>query len=528
MIQRRRTNIDPVRVVKRASRMDIRYRDRSGQTRTADLFDILAALSADIVASFPALRPHQRQAWHAFLVQAAAMALHRAGTASLPEGAEAWRRLLLALTPDWPDGEAWELVVEDWKKPALLQPPVARPANAAEYRGRIEAPDALDMLVTAKNHDLKAERMRDAADEHWLFALVSLQTQEGFMGAGNFGISRMNGGFGSRTTFGLRPQGTPGAAFRHDVGRLLAGGRDEILARQPALAARDGPGLLWLEPWDGQASRGFAGLDPLYVEVCRRVRLVREDGRLVARTAGSKAARIESKALTGRTGDPWAPVLKDGEKAYTPSAAGFGYRQIARLMNTRITVRPVLASPAPGMPTTGLAIVLSAVVRGQGKTEGFHERHLPVPGFVAALMEQHGDEILYRTGTVTQERADEAGEMGRILRHALLALLRGGRDAVRLDDEAGLRKAASWQATYDGRVEAGFFDDAFWNEVAERDGPHRVPWRGRLRGIARAVLAEAAEAAPRTEVRRIRARAQASSLFERRAGAFVAEVKDAG
>ncbi|GJD53524.1 hypothetical protein OPKNFCMD_6300 [Methylobacterium crusticola] len=508
--------------------MHIRYRDRSNEAKAAGLFDILAALSADAVASFPALRPHQRQAWHAFLVQVAAMALHRAGAVTLPETGEAWRRLLLALTPDWPDGEAWALVVEDWGKPALFQPPVARPANAADYRGRIEAPDALDMLVTAKNHDLKAEQMRDAADDHWLFALVSLQTQEGFMGAGNFGISRMNGGFGSRTTLGLRPQGPPGGAFRHDVGRLLAGGRDRILARQPALAARDGPGLLWLAPWDGQTSRGFSGLDPLYVEVCRRVRLVREDGRLVARTAGSKAARIEAKALTGRTGDPWAPVPNDGEKAYTPTRAGFGYRQVARLMNPKITVRPVLATATPGMAGTGLVFVFSAVVRGQGKTEGFHERYLPVPGFIAPLLEQHGDAILDRIGEVAQERADEAGEMGRILRHALLALMRGGRDGVRLDDEAAQRKAASWQTTYDDRVEAGVFDDAFWNEVAERDGPHRVPWRVRLAGIARAVLDEAAVAAPRTEVRRIRARAQASSLFERRAGAFVAEVKDAG
>ncbi len=56
--------------------MPIRYRDRSSQPRTGNLFDILAALSADAVVAFPALRPHQRQAWHAFLVQVAAMALH--------------------------------------------------------------------------------------------------------------------------------------------------------------------------------------------------------------------------------------------------------------------------------------------------------------------------------------------------------------------------------------------------------------------------------------------------------------------
>ncbi len=31
--------------------------------------DVYAALMADQIESFPALRPHQRHAWHAFLVQ---------------------------------------------------------------------------------------------------------------------------------------------------------------------------------------------------------------------------------------------------------------------------------------------------------------------------------------------------------------------------------------------------------------------------------------------------------------------------
>ncbi len=40
---------------------------------------LFVALAGDQVRDFPALRPHQRHPWHAFLVQLAAMALHRAG-----------------------------------------------------------------------------------------------------------------------------------------------------------------------------------------------------------------------------------------------------------------------------------------------------------------------------------------------------------------------------------------------------------------------------------------------------------------
>lgn len=53
-------------------------------TRKGTLPDVYAALMADEVEAFPALRPHQRHAWHAFLVQLGAMALHRADISEPP------------------------------------------------------------------------------------------------------------------------------------------------------------------------------------------------------------------------------------------------------------------------------------------------------------------------------------------------------------------------------------------------------------------------------------------------------------
>ena len=55
-------------------RMDI----SDGSRLVASLPEVYAALMADEVDAFPALRPHQRHAWHAFLVQLGAMAMHRA------------------------------------------------------------------------------------------------------------------------------------------------------------------------------------------------------------------------------------------------------------------------------------------------------------------------------------------------------------------------------------------------------------------------------------------------------------------
>ena len=47
-----------------------------GDLHHSSLPALLAALAADTVRDFPALRPHQRHPWHAFLSQLAAIALH--------------------------------------------------------------------------------------------------------------------------------------------------------------------------------------------------------------------------------------------------------------------------------------------------------------------------------------------------------------------------------------------------------------------------------------------------------------------
>ena len=79
-------------------------------------------------------------------------------------------------------------------------------------------PDDLDVLVTSKNHDLKQTMALDCAVEDWIFALVNLQTMAGFLGSGNYGIARMNGGFSARVCLGLAPvDGQMGAHLCNDI-----------------------------------------------------------------------------------------------------------------------------------------------------------------------------------------------------------------------------------------------------------------------------------------------------------------------
>ena len=181
------------------------------------------------VRGFPAMRPHQRSAWHMFLVQLGALALWSVGRDTVPEEPADWVAILRRLTPEHTDDAPWRLVVEDPAKPAFLQPP----DPGGLVWSRLATPDALDLLITSRNHDLKQTIARQASPEDWVFALVSLQTSEGFGGRSNYGIARMNGGSSSRPMLGLAPaeEGDtsidPSRWWVRDVRRLLATARED-------------------------------------------------------------------------------------------------------------------------------------------------------------------------------------------------------------------------------------------------------------------------------------------------------------
>ena len=57
----------------------IRTRLDDGATTALSLPEVYEELAADRVQAFPALRPHQRHAWHAFLAQLGVLATRRRG-----------------------------------------------------------------------------------------------------------------------------------------------------------------------------------------------------------------------------------------------------------------------------------------------------------------------------------------------------------------------------------------------------------------------------------------------------------------
>ncbi len=483
----------------------VRYRRAGdGSTIYASLPELFVALAADEVRDYPALRPHQSHPWHAFLVQLAAIALHKAGRTTAFETSDEWRDALLALTPDDPDGAAWCLVSPP-DRPALLQAAVVG-GSIADWKSRAFAADEIDMLVTSKNHDIKGSRVRRSQPEDWLFALLSLQTQEGFLGAGNYGISRMNGGFASKPGIGVAAVGLHGARWARDVSALLA--QRERTVEERGLQADDGLALVWLAPWDGLGSLSFAKLDPFYIEICRRIRLRSVGDAITSIGTGSKAARIAAKELNGLTGDAWTPVDVEGGKALTITANGFNYKLVSELMFGGKYQPPVahnFSQPASGKD---LVFIAQGMTRGQGKTEGYHERRVPISPKARSLLVTNQKAPLAR---LAAQRIVIIGEVRKLLWLALAVLFANGKSGDSSDGNK--TKASKFSAPFEAAEDARFFDDL--NEEIEAVDPdaQRLQWMLGLVARAEAILKIAFDAGPRNAIQKYRAQSAALARF---------------
>ncbi len=483
----------------------IRYRRAGdGQTVHATLPGLFVALAADEVRDYPALRPHQRHPWHAFLVQLAAIALHQAGAPVVFETEQAWRDALLALTPDDPDGAAWCLVSPP-NRPALLQAAVAG-GSTSDWKSTAFAADEIDMLVTSKNHDVKGGRARRAQPEDWLFALLSLQTQEGFLGSGNYGISRMNGGFASKPGVGVAAVGLPGARWLRDMAALLT--RRGRTVEAHGLQEDDGLALVWLAPWDGESSLSFAKLDPFYIEICRRVRLQSKSGQITSVGTGSKAPRIAAKALNGLTGDAWTPIDVEGGKALTITSTGFNYKLVSELLFGGKYQAPAAHNLSQTTKDESLIFITQGITRGQGKTEGYHERRVPIsPKARSLLMASQKDQLQRMAG----QRIAAISDVRKLLWLALSVLFASGISGDSTDGNKA--KASKFSAPFESAEDARFFDDL--NEELEAADPsaQRLQWLLGLVGRAEATLKAAFDAGPRSSIQRYRAQSAALSRF---------------
>lgn len=476
--------------------------DERGERTRLTLPGFLARLSRPEWTELTAIQAHQQHAWHAFTVQLAAISLARAGgTCELPQEEKGWRDLLLnAANGDGAGEEAFTLVVSDLSKPAFMQPPVPEGNLQALKNDHTRPSSELDVLITSKNHDLKMGRLAEPTVEHWIFALVMLQTMQGFLGAGNYGIARMNGGFASRPCIAYAPDQTAPSRFARDI-RLLLEARGALLER--GFARKGALGLVWCAPWDGTTSLQVASLDPFFLEICRRVRLSATADGIVAHRGSSKVARVDGGQLNGNTGDAWTPVARKDGKALTMSESGFTYERVQDLMFGDWA--PAAAGDAD--KAADCYWVGQVLVRGQGKTGGYHERWIPVPDKARGFLSRPD------ARATLGKRAQEWVTFARIarlniLKPALLNLLQGGPEKLKFDDD----RADPFLAHLNQAIDAVFFPMLF--ERAGGDpAAANLAFSQKLIELAKQELERATTSVPMSSARRYRAIAYAFRSF---------------
>ena len=471
--------------------------------------EAFAALASGEPVEFAALQPYQFHAWHAFMVQLGAIAAFRAGASNVAalRDAEQWSEALRALT----DGrdEPWSLIVPDMSAPAFMQPPVPEGSLASWKDDNATAtPDAIDLLVTAKNHDVKMERIAAPRPEHWIFALVSLQTMEGYGGALSYGIARMNGAYGNRPCFAAARDLAWPTRFVRDANLLLAA-RGKIAADH-GFDPETGHALLWLEPWDGIEQIAVDKLDPFFIEICRRIRLVQQDGQIVACGTTTKVQRVAVPETEGKKkqklalGDPWVPINRSDGTAVT--AIDLRYERLPGLLFAGDR-EPAIASQVQPVDGDTPMLVCQVFVRGQGKTDGYYERFIPVPP--KARLRLATEDGRRQLGEFSKQRLAEIKDIAsKALRPALAALLQGGPDKLNFRDP----RLDAFVKPFDREIDRIFFAELFADVELSFEAA-RIKWLEQLLAFARAALDDAKQSAPIPAARVFRAHAAADRVF---------------
>ena len=162
--------------------------------RRMNLPELMSALGRDEIHHYEGIQRHQEDAFHVFLSYLSGAILVRCNLTDPVQNEEFWRQGMRGLTQGIGD-DAWCLVVNDLTRPAFMQPPL--PLEDHEKlkpmendRTIAQAVDAMDVLVTSKNHDVKKAKAVLPELDSWFYTLISMQTMSGYFGRGRYGISR--------------------------------------------------------------------------------------------------------------------------------------------------------------------------------------------------------------------------------------------------------------------------------------------------------------------------------------------------
>jgi CRISPR system Cascade subunit CasA len=184
------------------------------------------------------------------------------------------------------------------------------------------------------------------------------------------------------------------------------------------------------------------------------------------------------------------------------SESGFDYRLISDILSREKYEPAPLQVWRQDDGTRGLSIDFSALARGQGQTNGLHERRVPIPANVVSLFGRIDDLF----AKLAREHVDDAGKVrGGALRPALFVLFQNAPERLDLRHAPSKTKAEPFLSRFDRAVDALFFraidEELSAADDAERETARRR-WLDQLRTLAHDELEDAAQSVPLSGLRR--------------------------
>jgi len=155
-----------------------------------------------------------------------------------------------------------------------------------------------------------------------------------------------------------------------------------------------------------------------------------------------------------------------------------------------------------------LLLIAQGITRGQGKTEGYHERRVPISPKARGLMITGKKAQLEQ---LSKQRIEIIGEVRKLLWVALAVLFANGKSGDSSDGNK--TKASKFSEPFEIAEDARFFDDLNLELEAEVGTKQRLQWMLGLVSRAEAILKTAFIAGPRNGVQKYRAQSGALARF---------------
>jgi CRISPR system Cascade subunit CasA len=471
----------------------------------------LPALMSDwsngINISLDGVRPHQKSAIHIWLCQLAAAALMRTKE-RLVGTAEDWKNRLLDIAPL----EAWDLINDSG--PALMQ--TNNDFQPLAENSIVKQPYDITVLINSKNHSVKQGiSSTHSSPWEWLCALIEIQTTSGYKGRWNYGIPRINSRLGTRVIVSVCPTTSDASRWLRDVSTIVE--KQELIWTNWTWSDdvdNKKTVALWTINWDNRTGINPQNLHPLYVDICRFLRLSLENGKIICKRGGSKSERVSVSWTNGHKGvmgDPWVPLVNVGTESFRIDASGWTTETICNILNLsgEGKVIPSLLQKPTQNETGDVFLIMTALVYGvdgKSKTGGWHERELLLPSRVK--------KIIFGSGRERDTLGESCKHMISDQDHVREILEK----AVRKFNKSASKSALKSLQKYCDNV----FFEFLWSSI--EDDNSRLHWVNKVVDFATESLLETLEAASTTSGGYWKARAASMGLFSGKTRIFINEL----